>query len=206
VRYNGLGLTVTKRLSNRWMLRGFLQYSVGEWNVPESFVVNENPNPQQFASDVDGALFGEQSGFGGGGNVFLESTWSWNLNGMYQIAPDRPYGFNIAANLYGRQGYPVPYYVTYSGADNLGRQNLSLLDGELDRFRVDDIFSADLRLEKEFATVSDFGFTFSIDIFNIFNSAYVMQRERRSAVTIYDWLDQTLAPRVWRLGVRINWR
>jgi hypothetical protein len=188
VTYNGLGLTVTKRLSNQWMLRGFFQYGVGEWNVPESFVVNENPNSQQFASDVDGALFGEQSGFGGLGNVVLESTWSWNLNGMYQFAPGRPYGFDVAANLHGRQGYPVPYYLTYNGEDNLGRQNLSLLGGELDQFRVDDIFTADLRLEKEFATLSDLGFTFSIDIFNIFNSAYVMQREARSGVAIQDWL------------------
>ena len=188
------------------MLRGFLQYGAGEWKVPQSFVTQENPNPQQYANDVDGALFGEQSGFGGLSNVFLESTWSWTLNGMYQVAPDRPYGFNVAANLYGRQGYPLPYYVAYDGEDGLGRLNLSILDGDLDRFRADDIFTADLRLEKEFATSANLGLTFSIDIFNVFNSAFVMQRERRSGVTVYDWLDQTLAPRVWRLGVRVNWR
>jgi hypothetical protein len=29
---------------------------------------------------------------------------------MYQVAPDRPWGFNLAGNLTGRQGYPIPYF------------------------------------------------------------------------------------------------
>ena len=41
-------------------------------------------------------------------HVILQSSWSWNLNGMFQVAPDRPWGFNVAANLHGREGYPLP--------------------------------------------------------------------------------------------------
>ncbi len=41
--------------------------------------------------------------------MFINSTWSYSLNGLYQIAPDRPWGFNVAANLNGRQGYPLRY-------------------------------------------------------------------------------------------------
>ena len=100
----------------------------------------------------------------------------------------------------------MTYYRDYNARDGLGRQEVSILDGQLDRFRTDDIFTADLRLEKEFATSPNLGLTFSIDIFNIFNSSFIMQRERRAEGSLYDWLDQTLAPRVWRLGVRINWR
>ncbi|MGB5817064.1 MAG: hypothetical protein WBG93_18580, partial [Thermoanaerobaculia bacterium] len=37
---------------------------------------------------------------------WLQSDWQWNVNGMYQVAPDRGWGFNVAANLTGRQGYP----------------------------------------------------------------------------------------------------
>ena len=146
--------------------------------MPESYLEQQNPNPQEFASDVDGALFGERSGFGRTSNVFLQSTWSWNLNGMYQVAPERPYGINIAASVYGREGYPVTYYWAFNARDGLGAQNLSILDGELDRFRTDRVFTADLRLEKELATSSNLGFTFSIEIFNLFNSSIVMQRER----------------------------
>ena len=42
--------------------------------------------------------------------MWLQSTWSANLNGMYQVAPDRPWGFNFAANLFAREGYPLPYF------------------------------------------------------------------------------------------------
>ena len=207
ITYNGLGLTFTKRLSNQWMARGLVQYLHGEWNVPAPYTAEANPNPHELANDVDGALFGEGLAFSRrSANVFLQSSWTWNLNGMYQFAPDRPYGFNVAANLFGRQGYPLPYYLLYNARDGLGTQNISTVSGDLDRFRVDDIFTTDLRLEKELATTANLGFTFSIDIFNIFNSAYVMQRERRSGVAIYDWLSETLSPRVLRLGARLNWR
>ena len=54
--------------------------------------------------------------------AFLQSTWQWNLNGMYQVAPDRPWGFNVAANLYGREGYPLPYYRNVAGLDGIRRR------------------------------------------------------------------------------------
>jgi len=39
----------------------------------------------------------------GGPNI--NSKWSYSLNGLYQVAPDRPWGFkNAALNLTGRQG------------------------------------------------------------------------------------------------------
>ena len=36
--------------------------------------------------------------------VFLNAKWQFNANGMYQA----PYGIELAANVFGRQGYPLP--------------------------------------------------------------------------------------------------
>ncbi len=206
--YTGLGVNFTKRLSNKWMARGYINYVLDEtWSVPSNYLdPTVGPNPNQSKSNCDGCLFAVQSGGSGAkGDVFLQNGWSWNLNGMYQVAPDRPWGFNVAANLFGREGYPLPYFATTgSAADGLNR-SISVVS-DTDDFRTDDILTIDLRLEKEFRTANNVGFTFSIDGFNLLNETYVMQRERRLNGGRPDYLDETLSPQIWRLGVRLNWR
>ena len=77
---------------------------------------------------------------------------------------------------------------------------------DVDDFRYDDVFVADLRLEKEFAATGNLGLTFSIDAFNIFNEGYVLSRNTNLNSGSADWVNATLSPRIYRLGVRINWR
>ena len=61
-------------------------------------------------------------------------------------------------------------------------------------------------MEKEFAATSNVSFTFSWDIFNIFDESYALQNERRTNTSQYNWLRETLSPRIHRLGVRLSWR
>jgi hypothetical protein len=124
---------------------------------------------------------------------------------MYQVAPDRPWGFNVATNIFGREGTPLPIFRNATnGIDGISR-SVQLSD-DIDSFRTDDIFTVDLRLEKEFAATSNVGFTFSADIFNLLDEAYVLQRERNAGSGRYQFVDETLSPRIYRLGVRLNWR
>ena len=44
--------------------------------------------------------------------MFLSSKWQFNVSGLYQL----PLNFNVAANLFGRQGYLLPYYASVSAA------------------------------------------------------------------------------------------
>jgi hypothetical protein len=199
----GASLTVTKRLSQQWMLRGYLNYNLREeWQVPASFFDHNDPNrvppnlwPWGNGSVVDGETF-----VTGG----LQSTWQWNLNGMYQVAPDRPWGFNLAANLYGRQGYPIVYTRPARGQDGIGR-SIVVVDDITD-FRYPDILTTDLRLEKEFRTAGNTSLTFSLDGFNIFNQGQVLSRVTNLAAGRANWVNETVSPRIWRLGVRLNWR
>jgi hypothetical protein len=199
------------------MMRGYVNYVFEDsWQVPTGSVASPTTggvstehtgvNPTEGKSDCDGCTYAVQStGSGNKTDVFLQSGWSWNLNGMYQIAPERPWGFNVAANLFGRQGFPLPYYVRRTGIDDRIARDISVL-GDTDDFRVDDIFTFDVRLEKEFAVSNAVGFTFAIDGFNVLNEAYVLQRERRLDLSTANFLDETLSPRIWRLSVRLNWR
>jgi hypothetical protein len=203
--YVGLSLTLNKRLSNQWSLRGFFNYGTTEWKVPASYVARQDPNNDELGRDQDGAVFMWESTGSGRGNIFLNSEWQGNLTGLYQVAPDRPWGFNASANVYARQGYPVPWQVTQSQT-GLGTRSHNLQGKNVDRTRLDDVWTTDLRVEKEFAATSNVSLTFGVDLFNAFNEATALARNNQLNIATAGWVQDTLAPRTWRLGLRVSWR
>ncbi len=209
VEYHGITLSAIKRLSNRWMLRAYLNYGEPEWKIGSGFRALDDPTDgtgyieEQNISmeDTDGNVFAEQStGSGNKSDVWLESTWSFNLNGMYQL----PKGFNIAANILAREGYPLPYFTSQTPDDGINRPVAAPVVN--DAFRTDDIYTMDLRAEKEFVVSSNVGMTFSIDAFNVFNNNDVLQRERNLTGPRPAFVDETISPRIYRLGFRVEWR
>jgi hypothetical protein len=204
----GASLTFNKRLANRWMMRGNVSWQDWTWNIPDS--ENEDPTDTVGGAVVDGTevLQGSGNVSGSKGNVFINSEWSYSLNGMYQIAPDRPWGINVAANLTGRQGYPLRYVqrvVRDTISDNAGSGIDIPVDSEPDSFRYPDIHVVDLRVEKEF-TFSDFGLTLGADVFNAFNESYVLQRQGVLGRGNSDFVTEILSPRVVRVGARVSFR
>jgi hypothetical protein len=63
----------------------------------------------------------------------------------------------------------------------------------------------DARLEKEFP-FSDFGLTLGVDVFNVLNEAYVLQRNHRLLQTTSDHVREIVSPRVFRVGARLSFR
>ena len=206
--FKGASLTFNKRLSNRWMMRGNVSWQDWTWNIPDS--ENEDPTDTIAGGIVDGTdvLQGSGNASGAKGNVYISSKWSYNLNGLYQIALDRPWAFNVSANLTGRQGYPLRY------VDRIARQTISdgaglgrdvPLNADPDAFRYPDIHVVDLRAEKDL-TFSDFGLTLGVDVFNALNESYVLQRQGVLARNNSDHVLEILSPRVYRLGARLSFR
>ncbi|MDX1630423.1 MAG: TonB-dependent receptor [Thermoanaerobaculia bacterium] len=206
--YLGASITFTKRLANRWMARGYVNYGETEWDVPASYtdpaLAVFNPTNAVAGGDKDGELFMVQSaGSGNFDNVYLSSTWSANLNGMYQVAPDRPWGFNVAANIYAREGYPIPYSYT---ADTIRGTQTAQVVPDGDSFRNEDLVNVDLRLEKDMPFSDNLSGTLSLDVFNLFDETTTLQRENSLSGARPNFLEETLAPRIYRLGFRLNWR
>jgi hypothetical protein len=218
--YQGASLTFNKRLSNRWMLRGNFTVSNWEWSkIDESSI--EDPTFILGAGNREGepVLQGSGTGSGSKGAVYINSNWSYSVNGLYQVAPDRPWGFNAAVSVTGREGYPLPYFERIGfGARGFPAFTRVQVVDDPDQFRLDDIHLVDARLEKEL-TFSDFGLTLGVDIFNVFNEAYVLQRSHRLAVapnpttlalnpfTPYgDYATEITSPRIFRLGARFSFR
>jgi hypothetical protein len=210
--YKGAAVTFNKRLSNRWMLRGNVSYSDWKYNK-----AGDRPDPTillaggttdgNYVQQGDVVLQGSGSASGAKAFVFINSKWSFALNGLYQIAPDRPWGFNVAGNLTGRQGYPDPYFTRVSGASIA--ENVQV--GASDSNRVDNIVDFDTRIEKEF-TFQDFGLTLGVDCFNVFNEAFFLQRRDRvfsttsTSVRNAGFVTEVLSPRIFRFGVRLSFR
>lgn len=200
--FMGASFTFNKRLANRWMLRGNVSWQDWEWSVPDS----ELEDPTHFipgSQDGDPVLVGSGTGSGSKGGVYINSNWSYSINGLYQVAPDRPWGFNLAANVTGREGYPVPYFRRVARQNIPGSANVQVVGS--DEFRNDDINVLDARIEKEF-TFSDVGFTVGVDVFNALNENFVLQRQHRLGIGTTNNVTEILSPRIFRIGARLSFR
>ena len=201
--YLGYSLTLTKRLANRWMARGYVMYGNAEWSVPNSYFDRASRNNGQGGGDVDGQLYMTASSGSGKGQRYLQSNWTYNLNGMYQVAPDRGWGFNVSLNLTGRQGSPIAYYDNVGLRD--GGANINVVD-DFDDIRLDDVNVVDFRAEKEFSLSGPINLTFGIDIFNLTNEGTGLSYNDRVDISSGGNLADNIAPRIYRLGVRLTWR
>lgn len=221
--YLGLSFTFNKRLSNNWLLRGHVTQSTWEWDVPDSAIIN--PLFTTSGSYEDGSAFLSGSGTGSGskGGIFISPGWSFDISGLYQVAPQRPWGFNVAANLNGREGYAIPYAVTVAGGvygDGLGGRTVRV-SGDTDSFRHDDVMVLNGRIEKEF-NLGEFGLTLGIDGFNLLNESFVLQRQiaiagQRESIPptsttrfinagTGNHVTEIVSPRIFRIGARISFR
>jgi hypothetical protein len=207
--YKGASLVFNKRLANRWMLRGNVTYSDWYYSaVPNS----SNPDPTQLLGggfrNGDAVLQGSGTGSGSKGGVYINSKWAYSINGMYQVSPDRPWGFNVALNLNGREGYPVPYFARVNLPTNqyvTGPSENIQATNRPDSFRLDNISIVDARVEKEF-TFSDFGLTLGIDCFNLLNESYALQRQHRLLISTSNNVNEITSPRIFRIGARLSFR
>src|SRR5438270_2559093 len=110
-RYESVDFFATKRLSNRWMMRG--NFTLQDWKqfVNSSGIVNPTlgRDPSGFGcsncNDSD-VMVGAGTGSGAKGGVYINSKWAVNLTGTYQIPVIET---NFGANVNVRQGYVIPY-------------------------------------------------------------------------------------------------
>jgi hypothetical protein len=198
-KFSGLEAQLTKRMSNRWMARlsGSWNNATEEYeaNPPVNFV--GNPTPRDTEPLVNGGQFAPRSAGSGQGDIFVNAKWQINFNGAYQL----PFDTEIAGNLFGRQGNPLPVF--RSVALGLDGANRVLVTPELDTLRFDTTWNLDVRLAKRFSA-SRLGARLEFDLFNVLNNNVELQRERNGASPNFQQLNQILSPRILRVGVRLN--
>ncbi len=195
VDYNGLELTLVKRLSQRWMGRvGFSYNDSREHFSSAEGLYDTNGNPTRTVNEplVDGGQHAPQASVG----TYLNAKWQFSANGMYQA----PYGLEVAASVFARQGYPFPIYRSQSlGSDTLN----VLVSPEVDTFRLANLWTTDLRVARAFrlqhATLRLVG-----DLFNAFNANTELVRVNNIGASNFNALSQNLSPRIFRVGVVVG--
>ena len=110
-----------------------------------------------------------------------------------------PFGFDLAARGYGRQGYPVPTFVTVAAPD----ATRLIQVGDFDRSRYDRVLVVDFRVARTFP-IARFHVDLSADVFNLVNSQTVLQRQNDLIDPLKGETVEVLSPRVVRFGVRVR--
>jgi hypothetical protein len=197
--YHGVEVSAVKRLSNKWMGRvGFTLNNAREHYAP-SAMYDTNGNPTRTITEplVDGGQFAPQSSGNSAGNVYINARWQFNANGMYQA----PYGIEVAANVFGRQGYPFPLFRTQAlGADT----GLSVLvTPQIDTFRYDNVWDTDLRVARAFR-LRALSLRAIGDVFNVMNANTVLIRNNNVLSTAFNTIGQNVSPRILRLGLTVS--
>lgn len=211
--YHGVDLNFQKRLSNRWMMRGNVAFQ--DWtqdggegscydptnnrggtnNLWPGTAIGISGGVTCAGSDL--AVFPVGAASGAKNEVFINSTWQFNVGGMYQL----PLGFNVAGNVFGREGYPLINFHRVDSGDGLGTRDVVI--GDLDDRRYENVYNVDLRLEKLLA-VQSLQISLAADVFNVLNDNTVLQRNGRVNQSTYNQILETQSPRIVRLGARVS--
>lgn len=203
--YNGLELSGTKRMSNRWMMRASLTLQDWKQHVGPNSVAD--PTRQRGGTgcntcDDSPVLEGSGAGSGAKGGVYINAEWAYNLTGAYQIPViETSLGFNLS----GRQGYPIPYIVRSPYLATEQAYKYVLVPEDPTEYRHEDVHNLDLRLAKDFR-FGGIGTTFSVDMFNVLNAQPVLQRNTRlgSNFAAGNRITELQSPRVFRVGARLT--
>jgi hypothetical protein len=202
----GIEFALTRRMTGKWMGRLSLAFNNARehFDSPKGvYDTNGNPTPTITEPLVNGGAFAPQSTGNGQGAIYMNARWQFNANGVYVA----PYGIELAANVFGRQGYPMPLYRPGTAAALGSDSSLNVLvSPTIDYVRYSDVWDTDFRLARDFrfGAVTIRGM---FDVFNLFNANTVLVRNGNitaTGATGFNAIAQNLSPRIARIGLQIG--
>jgi hypothetical protein len=183
-RYDGVELFVNKQFAGKLYLSGSFVYS----KLTGNFYGNIFGIPKTFFLDDPNTTVNRD------GRLENDRTTNWKITGTYQL----PLGFNTG--FYFRHESGGAWTPIISLPFSVSNSFSSILGEPLGSRRLPSRNILDLRVEKEFPLYNG-QLRFTVDIFNVFNSAYPI-----TVQSFYDWPDfgeyGYTEPREMRLGIR----
>jgi hypothetical protein len=212
--FSGLELTLTKRLSNRWMSRMALSWNdwTESWDGTPYGVHTTASSGKIAPTEADALVQGGQVAFlsGGSGKASFYTSVKWQFygNAMVQL----PWGVDFSGGLFGKQGGPYPITVRLAAGRDGNTQ--ALATPEIDTKRYPNVWNVDLRLAKTIKFGAA-GLTFSAEAFNVLNNDVVLSRSRQANTATFvstiagaesgiGRIEEIIAPRIVRLGVNFS--
>lgn len=196
-RYQGIDVTLTRRLSQRWM--GRVSASYMDWT--DHFTGDAgrfpNPNPINVDPGIDDGVVMRQ-GVGSGRALFIGGKWQVTANGLYQIGR----GFEVGANVFARQGYPRPIVIQVNTGAFEGTTNV-LAVPRADAERLPNLFNLDLSLARDIR-IGATRLMLRVECFNVMNASTELNRVVNASSGAFNRLEEIMAPRIFRLGARFG--
>ena len=210
--FNGVDVTLTKRLSNKWMGRVALTYNLFQQHYDSGVIpVNGvaglqgagsltasqgNPTPTDRNSLTDDQVAAQSAG-SGPQTYYTSPKWQVYANGLVQL----PWDIDLSGAVFSRQGQIQPLFLNVAlGSD--GTTHV-LATPKVDSVRYDNVWDVDLRLAKNVkmgrATV-----TLSAEGFNLFNSNTTLQVNRQINTSTSLRINEIMSPRIVRVGARLS--
>lgn len=209
--YNGLELTLVKRMSNKWFARA--AFSLMDWheNLGPGAIQNPTRNDvtggQAGAAEngfsgpgVDGGQIAPRSSGSGKGDIFFNARWQFVANGLYEL----PGNFEVGASIFGHQGYVYPVVLRLPAGFDTSSSFRALAVPTLDDKRYDNLWDADFRLANNIKLAGHSSLQVTADLFNAFNKGTILGRNRQANSGAFGSPTDVLSPRILRIGLRFN--
>jgi hypothetical protein len=183
--YNGMQISVNKRMSNRWQMLAGLSVQKHEGFNHSGTYTNPGTN-----TDLNNPNYVLNRA---GSSIFTDVPWSFGLSGSYQA----PYGVMFSGKYTASAGQPLMRTITIAGLPQ-GSETIWVQPRGVDRTETVNKF-LDVRLAKRFAVgVSRLEGT--VDIFNVLNANHVQAQNEAIGSTL-GRPSRILTPRINRLGI-----
>jgi hypothetical protein len=192
--FNGLEITATKRMSNRWLLDSSFSYNSAIQHYDGSGFQDPTSITQR-----DGNQYDYLTGGSGLGNVYVNAKWMFKVSGIYQA----PLGVNVSAFYNTRQGYIFEPFVQGPSRPNGAGIPSILLDPVGDN-RLPTYQNLDFHVERPIK-IGSARLVPAMDVFNVFNANIIQALQRQQNAATANNISATVAPRVVRFGIRMNW-
>jgi hypothetical protein len=195
-------------MANKWMMRANVTFSDWTQHVDDEAIVDPTPILSNNANSFDSCSIcdGADVASGGGiGNNYMNSRWAYSVTGVYQL----PWQLSVGAAFNGREGYIIPYFVTYRDRKEGTSKDL-LVSSDFSDNRLPNVANLDLRLAKDFRVGGKAAVNISLDAFNILNTHTVLDRDTELEIGEdgtdpgYNHISTLMSPRVIRLGARLK--
>ncbi|MEM6796111.1 MAG: carboxypeptidase regulatory-like domain-containing protein [Acidobacteriota bacterium] len=200
--YESVRVGFTRRLTRGFMLRASATWNDWRWRVGGVYSAFDDPTDTALGDldgvDNDGAVVARSAA----DDRWVDGRWSFDVVGVVQVARNRPWGFDLSAHVHGRDGYPIPYSLTVASADRLREVQVT---SEADSYRLEDVFTVDLRVEKALS-IGALETVLSLDVLNALDEGFILERQTRLSSPVTGSALASLSPRVVQLGVRVAWR
>jgi len=187
-------------MSQRWLMNTSFVFNSTIVNngYAGAFANTVQEDPTNLAAR-NGFQYDYQTTGSGLGNVYVNAKWLFKLSGLYQIPGD----VNLSAFYNARQGYPFEASIQSPSRLN-GAGIATILLDSVGENRLPNYQNLDVHVERP-VKLGTMRFIPSMDVFNVMNSNTIQALQRTQNGATANNISAVLAPRVLRVGVRVNW-